>query len=88
MRSEEPYRLHCYSFLASLDTSSRSSQPDAHGKHTQYAPSEGINKSRSNPFVADGTDLLFTELAKIGALTDCVVKCTCLASVQIDKWRS
>lgn len=35
VRSEEPYRLHCYSFLASLDTSSRSSQPDAHGLHNR-----------------------------------------------------
>ena len=32
VRSEEPYRLHCYSILASLDTSHKSSMPDVHGK--------------------------------------------------------
>lgn len=31
VRSEEPYRLQCYSFLSSLSNTQRASEPDTHG---------------------------------------------------------
>lgn len=38
VRSEEPYRLQCYSVLASLATASRASEPDAHGVSCAVQP--------------------------------------------------